>query len=75
MGLEKYSEEGSGEEYTETKHDIIGCLRFALFVLRHPVGTYRFAREMGRLAKSFTTDVYGNRSDIWSNTGNEETQK
>ena len=66
MQLEKYSEGTSAKRQTEAKYDIVGCLYLLLFILRHPIATYRFVSDARCAFRSFTTDVYGDTAPMWS---------
>jgi hypothetical protein len=39
--------------------DIVGMIRLFFFVLTHPVGTYRFIKEILVLFRVLTIDVFG----------------
>lgn len=48
------------------KVDVYGCVRLLLFILRHPIATYRFVSDARCAFRSFTTDVYGDTAPLWS---------
>jgi hypothetical protein len=45
--------------------DVWGLLRLLLFVLTHPVGTFRFIKAISTMTRVFTTDVYGQTASLY----------
>ncbi len=40
--------------------DVIGIIKLILFIVRHPIGTYKFVKGMSVFRRSLALDVFGN---------------
>lgn len=45
--------------------DIIGTIKLILFVMRHPIGTYKFMKDVRVLIRVLSLDVFGNVAPLY----------